>query len=298
MGSLHLVGHDGADGGRDALALSRAIAPRARRVVAYVTRTPPDRAVDDLRGSLRAGEELRILRAASATRALRALAAELQADVVALGAGHRPRLAAALAGTQADHLLHVAPCTVAVATDGLAAGDVVLRRLLVAYDGSDEAGNALDVAGRLALANDGVVDVVTVIAPLLPTDHAAGPVLATQLRRDAELRAAEMVGEALDRVPQHCLGRGATPWGPVGAAVVGATSALGTDMVVLGSWAYGAMRRALLGSTVHYVLHHAPCPVLVVPRHVAAREPDRRGIRMSDGGGSVRLTDPGAAHPA
>lgn len=41
------------------------------------------------------------------------------------------------------------------------------------------------------------------------------------------------------------------------------------DVIALGSHGTGFVRRLLLGSVSHHVLHHAPCPVLVM------REPDR-----------------------
>ncbi|HEY8582999.1 MAG TPA: universal stress protein, partial [Capillimicrobium sp.] len=38
------------------------------------------------------------------------------------------------------------------------------------------------------------------------------------------------------------------------------------DLLVCGSRGWGAPRRVVLGSTSDHVIHHASCPVLVVPR--------------------------------
>ncbi len=60
-------------------------------------------------------------------------------------------------------------------------------------------------------------------------------------------------------------------------AVLGATAdrleqfADGVDLLVCGSRGWGAMRRVVLGSTADRLIHHATCPVLVVPRTADAR---------------------------
>jgi nucleotide-binding universal stress UspA family protein len=47
-------------------------------------------------------------------------------------------------------------------------------------------------------------------------------------------------------------------------AIVRDIERCGTDLVVLGARGAGAATRLLLGSVSEGVLHHAPCPVLIV----------------------------------
>ena len=60
----------------------------------------------------------------------------------------------------------------------------------------------------------------------------------------------------------NALGRPA--WFPV-EAICEAAEKFGPQFLVIGSHGWGAMKRALFGSVSTGVLHHATCPVLVVP---------------------------------
>jgi nucleotide-binding universal stress UspA family protein len=46
--------------------------------------------------------------------------------------------------------------------------------------------------------------------------------------------------------------------------IVDESKEFGADLVVVGSHGYGFMDRLILGSVSNYVLHNAPCSVLVV----------------------------------
>lgn len=52
--------------------------------------------------------------------------------------------------------------------------------------------------------------------------------------------------------------------GNPGQTLVNLASELSADVVVVGSRGHGVFKRALLGSVSSYVVHNAPCPVLVI----------------------------------
>lgn len=52
-----------------------------------------------------------------------------------------------------------------------------------------------------------------------------------------------------------------------GSFIVSTAESLKCDLIVLGSRGLNTVTSLLLGSVSHYVLHHAPCPVMVVPHH-------------------------------
>lgn len=52
--------------------------------------------------------------------------------------------------------------------------------------------------------------------------------------------------------------------GDPGPTICSVASAMGADVVVMGSHGHGWLQRVLIGSVSHHVLQHAPCPVLVM----------------------------------
>lgn len=52
--------------------------------------------------------------------------------------------------------------------------------------------------------------------------------------------------------------------GDPATAICAVAKEAGADVVVIGSWGHGFLRRALLGSVSSHVVHNAPCAVLVV----------------------------------
>lgn len=53
--------------------------------------------------------------------------------------------------------------------------------------------------------------------------------------------------------------------GPAGEMIVAAAKERDCDLIVMGSRGLGPVKSFLMGSTSTYVLHHSPCPMMVIP---------------------------------
>ncbi|MGB8649253.1 MAG: universal stress protein [Mycobacteriales bacterium] len=156
-----------------------------------------------------------------------------------------------------------------------------MSRVLVATDGSAVADHAARTAFAL-LGADHEVTLLTVVGlPMTPVAMVGGPgvatagdVVAIPVDEQGREPLAEEGRAALARA-RAAVGWDATEvleWGDAASEICRVAEEGGYDLVVIGSHGSGALRRALLGSVSHHVLHHAPCPVLVVR---AEPQPDR-----------------------
>ena len=133
--------------------------------------------------------------------------------------------------------------------------------ILLATDGSREAGLAAATAADLANATNSDLHVVHV-GELLPTVLAQTEVEPAQLEREARELLDEQVGrieEAGGTVKEAHLRLGRAD-----EEIVDLAQSLDVGLVVIGSRGHGRIRRALMGSVSDSVVRHAPCPVTIV----------------------------------
>ena len=144
----------------------------------------------------------------------------------------------------------------------------ILTRVLFATDGSELAIEAAQrAAGMLADFEAMVLGVVR--PPLLAPETAVADIQSAALPETVA-----QIDESVTAKIEAGIERTITALGrPVERRVVHGDPSIEIcrvaeegrfDLVVIGSHGSGFLKRVLLGSVSHHVLHHAPCPVLVV----------------------------------
>ncbi|MDP9346176.1 MAG: universal stress protein [Actinomycetota bacterium] len=277
--STIVVGVDGHEGGRDALALAdrlQAVCGELVAVCAYVSEHVvghgpqahlESRTRDEVHAELDAelacagvDAEPLVVPDASAARALHRAAQRHQAALIVVGAGYRGRVGRVVDGDVAASTLHHSPCPVLVAPPRYAQNPGPLATIGAAFDGSPESRAAVVVARDVAVALGATLRVLTVLEP--PGAWTAYPSWEHESRQAPAVRAAtrtsldalvaalgpNVTAELLEGEPARALGR----------------AALDIDLLVCGSRSHGPLARLLLGGTSGRLTRNAPCPVLVL----------------------------------
>ena len=284
-----IAGYDGSEEGRDALALAGFLAGEsAERVVAATVSeaAAPSRALGGPESALvdaasdvasRALDEALVdpavleptgLWASSAAAGLHRLADALSADLVVSGSSHRGEIGRLLIGSTAARLLNGASCPVAAAPRGFATREHRVPRVVgLAYDGSQESRVALEGAAKLAAEHDAAVRVFTVVPPNVQE-------AAEDSERD---RYSSILDDAVKALPGGVRSEARLLSGQVAEQLL-EQACPSVDVMVVGSRAYGPLRRVLLGSTSNALMVSAGCPVIVYPRGIEPSGAEVAGV--------------------
>lgn len=270
-----LIGVEGHQGGRDAIELARQLAaPEAKLTLANVY---GGHTIGGLASAvavpleLEAGEQAlaRTLRESeldartelvfgeSVGRGLHELAERLEADLLVVGSTRRALLGRVLLGDDARAALNGAPCAVAVASRAYAQAPRQLLRIGVGYDDSPESAQALTAARVLADRHGSAIQALWVIA--LPRVREEAPIPADW-------------DDAIKRLEEQLSARLAELDGVEGRVTYGgpreeiAQFGKSLDLLIVGSRGYGPLGRLIHGNVSGYLLAHASCSLLVLPR--------------------------------
>jgi nucleotide-binding universal stress UspA family protein len=296
-----IVGYDGSERAEDGLTLGKLIAEAsgADLVVAGVFQFDPmwggldpnfqeaeaDYARKIERAAESVGAEPEAIPSSSAGRGLHELAEEIGADLVVVGSSHQSRAGQVLAGNVGTALLHGSPCSVAIAPHGYATGaDPQLVELVVAYDGSPEAQMALEDAIPLARASAALLKLVTVAEPpVIAYGKGGGSGQGWQALKE---RVEEMMRERLEQaaatIPEDVRLESVLVDDEPATALAQIARNDGA-LLMLGSRAYGPLRRVLLGTVATELARTAPCPLIVHPRAAKSAAPDEERVTAGAG---------------
>lgn len=291
-----LIGVDGGDGGRDALALARELAePDAALALGFVwergagvtaaiigAQHPATTGQETLQAARQAADidaALAVRDASSTAAGLHEIAEELGCDLIVIGTSERQQPGRVSMTSSARASLHGAPCAVAVAPRGHAARGRAIASVGVGYEETPLGTATLHSAHQLARRLGAELRVMQVVPPL-PSAWMGAPFAYVAVLTDEAGEQVRKAKERLDALGEPtadvCAGQPAARLRELSEEV---------DLLVLGSRSYGPLRRMLLGSTSDALVQDASCPVLVLVR--AEPEPeelDRIAARTATGG--------------
>ncbi len=139
-----------------------------------------------------------------------------------------------------------------------------LAKVLLAYDGSDEADRAADFLDR-GMFQDKVGLTIATVWPAQPAAMQEPGAGAEQFMKTVKAAAAELVEKVQRQLPADRFVKTAEVFeGDPGETITRLAKDRAMDLVVMGSRGLSGVKRAFLGSVSHMVIHKAPCAVLIV----------------------------------
>jgi len=142
-------------------------------------------------------------------------------------------------------------------------GALNFHRILVAYDGSEQAWKALELAAKMAKGCGAKLYIIHVVP--VPEDYAdcyvCAEIMAKALEKGREIinRAREVLKNTLGVDAETILEKG-----DPGKKIVEKAEELNVDLIVVGSTGKSGIKKLVLGSVSEKVVKSASRPVLVV----------------------------------
>ncbi len=142
--------------------------------------------------------------------------------------------------------------------------DSEIKRILVPYDGSEQAQQAVRQAAHIARLQGAVLMLLSVVD--LNAEVAAFERVSMGGYVPAELKegAYKELTKILREVPEDIRVNSMVEIGSPAEVIVETADDEGYDLVVMGSRGLGRLQGFLMGSVSQYVLQHVHCPVMVV----------------------------------
>jgi nucleotide-binding universal stress UspA family protein len=193
----------------------------------------------------------------SVGRGLHELADRQHADLLVVGSTRRALLGRVLVGDDARAALNGARCSIAIASRAYALAPRRLARIGVGYDDSPESARALAAARDLAERYGSTIQALWVVALPRVLEETPIPADWDETIKTLEEQYAARLAELADVEGRVTYGGPREELTQFGKNL---------DLLIVGSRGYGPIGRLVHGSVSGYLLGHASCSLLVLPR--------------------------------
>jgi nucleotide-binding universal stress UspA family protein len=139
----------------------------------------------------------------------------------------------------------------------------MFKNILIAYDGSEQAREAVNLASNLARSqkSEAVVWIVTVMDP---SSRELGEPFLSQNIEQRTAAGQRLIQEAAALVGQDVEIHSELLFGTPAESIIQVAATRKCDLIVMGTRGLGRLESLLLGSQAQKVISQAHCPVLVV----------------------------------
>jgi nucleotide-binding universal stress UspA family protein len=280
-----IVGYDGSDQAKDALALGKDIAqttgaelsvggvflfhPLLRSGIDPLDREAKQEFAERLEHAADSvGAPAQPVQSSSPGRGLHELAEEIEADLIVVGSSKHGPVGQTILGNVGVALMHGSPCAVAIAPRGYAdQPDRGISTIVVGYDGSPESRLALEAASELSRVSGASLKLVAAAQPpdIVMGKSGGANYSWEALKETVEEQVGAQLEDARNAVPDDIKVE-ATVVSAAPAEALADVARTPGSILVLGSRAYGPLRRVLLGSVSRALAGSTPAPLIVHPR--------------------------------
>lgn len=190
------------------------------------------------------------------------IAREKKVDLISMGTYGRKGIKRLIMGSVTSKVILNAPCDVMVVKRPCSECRGEYKSILVPFDGSEFSKKALDCACELSKIDGAEITVLYVI----PRYEEMIEFFRTESIKRAMFDEAEKIlNVARSIASERSITLAATvKEGHVGEKVLETTEMLKNDLVVMGTYGWKGVSRAIMGSTTERVIMNASCPVLTV----------------------------------
>jgi len=190
------------------------------------------------------------------------IAREKKADLIALGTHGRKVLKRLLMGSVTSGVMIDSPCDVLVVKKPCSECSGVYSSILLPFDGSEFSKKALEKACQLSKTDNAEITVLYVIPRY---EEMIGFLRTESIRKNMMLEAEKILDSARGIAARHAIAiKTETQEGQTDAEIIKAAVRLKTDIIIMGTYGWRGVNRAIMGSTTERVVIHAPCPILAV----------------------------------